>query len=351
MKNALFFLVFLTQNLFAQNLDILLIGASHDYSKNAPQDFTAIHAKIRQFKPDAFFGEYRSKEDERLLINYWCKSFNNERIERLKTKRFIAEKDLPKVIADLKEKINKNPNDWQSRVDIAHAYFLDQDVANAYFQMWYVFNNKNTPPNQAIFEYSKLVLAPTVDSLHKALKNYNNSEYHYIAFPMMTEMGFKEIYPMDCQVYDLNYSNAVDTFWTKYAVFQKDTINGYTAAFKKMEKAMYADQQKIRKTEKTDNHFTEYINTDEVGRIGLTFDYMLPEMYDATGFPKEAVLAATHWWNMRNQGMCENTVNRARALGKKRLVIVVGANHRIGMQAIFEKMPNIKVLNINQFGK
>ncbi len=351
MKKIVFVLVFFTQNVSAQNVEILLIGAMHDYSGVMPQDFSQIHNKIRQFKPDGFFGEYRSKEDERLLMNYWCKSFNNERIERLKAKRMIAENDLPKTIAALKETIAKNPNDWKARVDIAHAYFLDQDVANAYFQMWQVYNNKNLLPNQDIFEYSKLVLTPTVDSLHKAIKNYGSSEYNYIAFPMMLEFGFKEIYPMDCQIYDLNYSNAVDTFWMKYDIFKKDTVNGYTLEFKKMEKAMYAEQTKRSKREKTDNHATESINTDESGLVGLTYDYLLPSMYDAQGFPKEAILSARHWWNMRNQGMCDNTVTRARALGKKRIVIVVGANHRLGMQAIFEKMPNVKVLNINQFGQ
>ena len=236
MKNILFILILLSNTCFAQNLEILLVGALHDYSKAAPQDFSKIHGKIRQFKPDAIFGEYRSKEDERLLMDYWCKSFNNERIERLKSKRNIAEKDLPKVIADLKAKISKNPDDWKARIDIAHAYFLDQDVANAYFQMWQVFNNKKIPANDDILKYAQLVLPPTIDSLHKAIKSYNNSEYHYIAFPMMMEMGFKEVYPMDCQVYDLNYSTAVDSFWTKYEAFQKTPLTAITRRLKNWKK-------------------------------------------------------------------------------------------------------------------
>jgi Family of unknown function (DUF5694) len=351
MKNILFLFVFLTNTLLAQNIEILLVGASHNYGENSTNDFSKIHDKIRKFKPDAFFGEYRSKEDERLLMNYWCKSFNKERIARLKAKRPIAEKDLPKVITELKAKIAQNPNDWKARIDIAHAYFLDQDVANAYFQMWQVYNNKSVPPNADIFNYSKLIFPTEIDSLHKAIKNYNTSEYHYIGFPMMIEMGFKEIYPMDCQVYDMNYGNAVDTFWTAYDVFQKDTIDGYNADFKKLEKAMYAEQNKKKKLEKTDKYYTEYMNTDESGKINLTYDYMVPEMYDFKGFPKEAVLSAIHWWNMRNMGMCENTVNRAKALGVKKVVVIVGANHRMGMQAIFEKMPNVKVWNINAFGE
>jgi Family of unknown function (DUF5694) len=351
MKNILFLFVFLTNTLLAQNIEVLLIGTSHDYSKKPPQDFSKIHDKIRQFKPDAFFGEFRSKEDERLLMDYWCKSFNNERLERLQKKRPIAEKDLPKVIADLKVKITQNPNDWKARIDIAHAYFLDQDVANARFQMWQAYHDKQTPANQALFEYSKLVLAPDLDSLYKAVKSYNVSEYDYIAYPLMIAMGFKEIYPMDCQVYDLNYEVSDSIFWTRLDAFKKDTINCYTPAFKKLDEALKADYEKEKNIEKTDTHFTEFMNGEEGGRIATSYDYVLPEMYDFPNFPKAVLLSKLHWWNMRNEGMCENTVARARKMGIKRVVVLAGASHRIPMQALFEKMPNVTVWNINAFGK
>ena len=345
-------LIMLFANLsFAQNVEILIIGASHNYGENSTNDFTKIQDKIRQFNPDAFFGEYRSKEDERLLMDYWAKSGNIERLKILKAKRQITEKDLPKVIADLKAKIAKNPADWKAKIDIAHAYFLDQDVPNAYFQLWQVYNRKSASPNDEIIKYSEMVVPTEVDSLRKPIKRYFTSEYHYIGYPMMLEMGFKEIYPMDCQVYDMNYQSSVNAFWTQYEEFQKDTIEGYNADFKKLEKAMYIAQNKKNKMEKTDKYFTEYANTDEAGKIGLSFDYLVPEMYDFKGFPKEAILSAIHWWNMRNMGMCENTINRAKALGVKRVVVLVGYNHRMGMQAIFQNMRNVKVWNITDFGK
>jgi hypothetical protein len=351
MKKFTLFFILIANFSLAQNVEILLIGASHNYGENSTNDFTKIQAKIRQFKPDAFFGEYRSKEDERLLMDYWAKSGNIERLKILKAKRPIVEKDLPKVIADLKATITKNPEDWKARIDIAHAYFLDQDVSNAAFQLWQVYNRKSALPNDDIIKYAEMVVPTEVDSLHKPNKRYFSSEYHYIVYPMMLEMGFKEIYPMDCQVYDMNYQMSVNAFWTQYEEFQKDTIEGFNADFKKLERTMYAAQNKKKKIEKTDKYPTEYFNTDEAGKIGLSFDYLVPEMYDFKGFPKEAMLSAIHWWNMRNMGMCENTVTRAKALEVKRVVILVGANHRMGMQAIFEKMPNVKVWNINDFGK
>ncbi|KFC19606.1 hypothetical protein IO90_10010 [Chryseobacterium sp. FH1] len=64
---------------YAQKLDILLIGVSHNYGKYPQQDVSDIHNKIRKFNPNAFFGEFLSKEDEKNLMDYWykqeCRSF------------------------------------------------------------------------------------------------------------------------------------------------------------------------------------------------------------------------------------------------------------------------------------
>lgn len=59
----IFYLFFLISiNVKAQDLEVLLIGVSHDYSKYPAQNFSSIHQKIRKFKPDVFFGEFLSKE-------------------------------------------------------------------------------------------------------------------------------------------------------------------------------------------------------------------------------------------------------------------------------------------------
>jgi hypothetical protein len=351
MKNILLLICLMASPLMAQNIEVLLIGTSHDYSKNPPQDFSNIHQTIRAFKPDAFFGEFRSVEDEKQLMDYWCKSFNNERIARLRQLRNTPEAALPKIISDLKIKLERDPNDWKSRVDIVHAYYLNQDVANAYCQNWLIFHNKNKPIDSTAFDYLKLILEPKVTSVKQAIKQYSQSEYHYIAFPMMQEMGFKEIYPMDCQVYDLNYQVSDSLLFTKYDALKKDSINCFTTAFKKLEAEMEAGYAKDKEMDKSNTHLTEWINTDEANKLAASFDYFLPEMYDLPCFPREELRSKLHWWNMRNEGMCENTVVRARKLGVKRIVVLAGGSHRKPMQEIFQKMPNVKVWNINEFGK
>jgi dTDP-glucose pyrophosphorylase len=51
---------------------------------------------------------------------------------------------------------------------------------------------------------------------------------------------------------------------------------------------------------------------------------------------------------MRNKGMCRNVVDRSKESGIKRVVVIAGANHRRYMQEIFNKMPGVKVRNINE---
>ena len=80
MKYPFLLFFFLTFKLYAQKVEVLLIGVSHNYSKSAKQDISAIESKIRKFKPTAFFGEFLSKEDEQHLMDYWCKEENIKKV-------------------------------------------------------------------------------------------------------------------------------------------------------------------------------------------------------------------------------------------------------------------------------
>src|SRR5690606_36431842 len=72
-----------------------------------------------------------------------------------------------------------------------------------------------------------------------------------------------------------------------------------------------------------------------------------PKFYDLPGYPKEAVLEMLHWWQKRNEGICENIIRQATEKGATKVVMGVGAAHRKGMEDIFAKMPHVKVVNYN----
>ncbi|WP_153800358.1 DUF5694 domain-containing protein [Foetidibacter luteolus] len=348
MKYTLLFLLVLSINVNAQKVDILLIGASHNYSNYPDQDFSGIHAKIKKFKPSAFFGEFLSKEDERLVMDYWCKSSNVKRLEMLRANRNITADALPKTIDSLRKLALVNPKDYQLKTDLAHAYYLNQDVANGHYQFWQVFSNLQHVPNADLENYVNKLLSPHLDTTGRSMKRLKTSEYAYIAFPMMQNFNIQELLPMDCQDYDLNWSAASVAFHTKFENLIKDSTTAQIAELKAILNKREQGFEKSIRIEKKSNKVTEWLNTDEASVIMASGDFYFPELYEIKNFPKEEMLSQLHWWIMRNKGMCNNVVNRAIALGLNKVVVIAGANHRKFMQDIFEKMPNVTVRNINE---
>ncbi|MGE7776559.1 DUF5694 domain-containing protein [Chitinophaga sp. NPDC101104] len=349
MKYFILFIFFISINARAQQVDIMLIGVSHNYSKYPAQDFSGMHNKIRKFKPDAFFGEFLSKEDERLVMDYWCKQDNIKRLDMLRNNRSIAAALLPRAIDSLKKLSLSNPKDYRVKTDLAHAYYLNQDVANGHYQFWQVFNYLQQTPDAELESYVDKLLSPQLDTTGRSMKRLKTSEYAFIAFPMMQEMGMHELLPMDCQDYDLNWGASWVAFDTKFNVFKKDTAASFRKELQSGLDKISKGYEKYAHIESSSNNITEWLNTDEASAISASGDFYLPEMYGMANFPTEEMLSKIHWWIMRNKGMCENVVTRARKAGAKRVVVLAGANHRKYMQDIFNTMPDVRVRNINEF--
>lgn len=349
MKHFIFFIFFISISARAQQVDIMLIAASHNYSKYPVQDFSGIHNKIKKFEPDAFFGEFLSKEDERLVMDYWCKQDNVKRLEMLRRNRNIAAALLPKTIDSLKKLSLSRPKDYRVKVDLAHAYYLNQDVANGHYQFWQVFNELQQRPDAGLEGYVNKLLSPQLDTTGRSMKRLKTSEYALIAFPMMQETGIRELLSMDCQDYDLNWQASWVAFDAKFNVFKKDTTASFEKELKPYLVTIDNGNEKVQGIEKSSRTVTEWLNTDEASAIFASDDFYFPEMYDMKNFPKEEMLSKIHWWMMRNKGMCDNVINRARMAGAKRVVVIVGASHKKYMQDIFKTMPNVRVRNINEF--
>lgn len=327
----------------------MLIAASHNYSKYPEQDFSGIYNKIKKFEPDAFFGEFLSKEDERLVMDYWCKQDNIKRLKMLMDNRSIAIELLPKTIDSLKKLSLSKPKDYRVKTDLAHAYYLNQDVANGHYQFWQVFNSLQQRPDAELESYVNKLLSPQLDTTGRSMKRLKTSEYAVIAFPMMQEMGIHELLSMDCQDYDLNWQASWVAFDTKFNLFKKDTAASFVKMLKSNLATISSGSEKSQRIEKSSRNVTEWLNTDEASTIFASDDFYLPGMYSMKNFPKEEMLSKIHWWMMRNKGMCNNVVNRARMAGAKKVVVIVGASHKKDMQDIFKTIPNVRVRNINEF--
>lgn len=348
MKYILFLFFSIAVNASAQDIDVLLIGVSHDYSKYPKQDFSGLHNKIRKFKPDAFFGEFLSREDERLVMDYWCKQPNINRLKMLRSNHTIKDELLPHTIDSLKKLSLLKPNDYHLKTDLAHAYYLDQDVANGHYQFWQVYDFLQQKRDAALENYVGKLLSPQLDTTGRSMRRLKTSEYAFIAFPMMREFGILELLSMDCQDYDLNWQSSWVAFDTAFSLFRKHLAASAETDLKSALDSINKGFEKYKNIETTSTTMTEWLNTDEAAAISASGDFYLPVMYKMNGFPEEEMLSKIHWWIMRNEGMCHNVVNRARMTGAKKVVVIAGANHRKYMQDIFRKMPNVRVRNINE---
>lgn len=348
MRYFLLLFLFLSVQVYAQKVEILLIGVSHNYANNPPQDVAALHDKIRQFKPTVFFGEFLSKEDEENNMDYWCKAYNLKRLEQLKKNRPIPAALLPAVIDSLIASTQANPNDYRLKADLAHAYYLYQDVSNAHYQYWQVLDHVQKKPDAALERYVDGLLSPALDVAGRSITRLKTSEYALLAFPMMLELKIDSLTPMDCQDFDLNWSAAALAFYKKFEPLKKDSSYAHADILKEILERRSKGFAQYTELEKTSKDLTSWLNTDEASTILSAGDFYFPDVYNVAGFPKEEMLAQIHWWLMRNKGMCENVASRARAAQQERVVVFVGANHRKYMQDIFMTMSDVSVRNINE---
>ena len=342
------FIVFsLLVNGFSQKLEVLLIGVAHDYSKSEVQDLSNIQHKIRAFKPTAFFGEFVSPDDEVMLMDYWCKADNIKRLKNLQLSRFIPVLRLSKVIDSLKSILLKDSLNFYAKIDLAHAYYLSQDAANGHYLYWQVYDHLKRSEDDKLRRYMDSLLHPDKDVSGRSMKRLLTSEYALIAFPMMNEFKIKELLSMDCQDYDLNWTASAVAFHEKFGLFQKDTLQKDFSAAKSILNKRDRGFRKYGEMERSSKKFTEWLNTDQAAGILASGDFLFEEMYNLQNFPKQEMLSQIHWWMKRNKQMCSNVVDRARKANLKKVVVMVGANHRRFMQDIFKKMPSVSVLDLS----
>jgi hypothetical protein len=337
-----------------QDLEVLMIGASHQYNPEPKQDMSSVHAKIRAFKPDAVFGEWLSPEDEKAIKTYWNKEGVLKRLDRLKQKNNITEKDLPAIIARYEKTLDKNPDDMKNRIDLAVAYYLSYDAGNGYFQMWNVAKHlQKNLKDTLVFNYArKKFFSAAVDSLHEAINPYIDDEYDYVAHPMMVEFGMKKMYPMDSQRWDNEWSEAWgkadSVFYARLNLLKKDSLSAEGKRAREISKQVKERMDYLIKDGTQTYgmpHITEAMNGPEMTEWLFRINFYSSEYQELSIFPADLYGWMLHWWWHRNNDMCNNTIERAKANGFKKVMIVVGANHAAIMSRIFREK-GVKVVSI-----
>jgi len=202
---------------------------------------------------------------------------------------------LPKLLDSLRKLAEKQPENFYLKTDLAHAYYLDQDVSNAHYQFWQVYNHLQKHPNIKLNKYVDDLLAPELDTTGRSIKRPKTSQYALIAFPMMEELKQTTLYSMDCQDYDLNWNASWAAFDAKFNAFKNDTTSSI-----KQDLALQLDHlnngfKKYEAIEKSSEKVTEWLNSDEASNILASGDFYLTEMYSINNFPVEEMRSKIHW--------------------------------------------------------
>lgn len=353
-KIVLFLMILYTAfvDCFAQKkLEILLIGTSHNYELKVENDFDYVKKAVRRFNPDIFCTEYLSQENESksVIESYYGERFTKRR-DLLLAKNLYKENELPKIIEKNYKILSQKPNEIQIRMNLAHALYLNEDLGNAYFQVYQLMNanldDKDKEHLQKTFDIP--------DSLFRYTCRKNN-EYTNIVFPLAMEMKIDKLHGFDCQRFENPWNEAwgkSDSLFTIYEEnLNKDTNNlDNKKAIKTIAQFMkeYLEIQKKLRASYQEGIQNKFANSKEFDDLAEWGDFLRDDIYQLKGFPVEAYQEKRKYWQLRNEQMVLNTLKLAKKNKADKVAIFVGASHRRILKAMFEKNPNVTLKTIDQ---
>jgi hypothetical protein len=329
-----------------QPLEILLIGASHNYGKTLVEQFDYPLNKALAFRPDAVFSEDLSPEDYDALTDHWNKAAVEKRLAYIKQHTYADPNNPDQFIQQTYQRLREQPALHQERIKLARALYLKHDFGNARYQLYRLDQARPTFSNEDHVTYRSLLGEP--DSLYRS----RSSEYHNIFFPLLDKLNQDQILPMDSQQYDLPWQAAWDSLSVKLersVAAEKDTNSANYQVWKSFlnwQKSFYAREKLIHQAGQTTRHSNTDLFNARVDSINFGGDLLLKQL---KGFPAQEAAHMRHYWQLRNGAMCRSIVNRARAVGARRVVVGVGSAHRKTMIDILRTMPNVTVYTLNEY--
>jgi len=334
---------------YAQDqIEIVIVGSSHDNSKST-QNFQAVIDKLKNFKPDMVFGEYLPAEDyAKLEDDNWAKKGFRTKVNYIEKLNPLPVKNSSALIRKSQKALLSFPYYHKTRMNLAVQYAKTWDRGNFDYQV-YVLENYMKPGfgKEEKASYDKMI--GSTDSLKKLNIIRPGSEYSKIYFPLIYQLGQNQIYNMDCQAYDKPWGEAWGKTDSLYKIMAKtakaDSLSAEAKTLNAINKYWSYSEEEEKKLS-----IDEYagMNTAKYGELIEAWNfYGGRKFYGYAGFPTEAVKEMVAQWVLRNEGMCKNIIQQAKEKKAKRVVIGVGAAHRVWMEEILAKNPDVKIINYN----
>lgn len=333
-----------------QPLEVVIVASSH-YNGSKPAEYRPVIEKLKAYRPDMVFGEYLTAADARQLApDQQMAQPYQRRLKYLQRRELTTAPLTAKQAAAAQRRLRKTPALVRTRIDLARYYALTADRANAEYQLYLLEEPLKAQLTAADRTYYTQAFGSS-DSLRKAKLVRPLSEYHTIIFPLLHELGQPQLAGMDCQRYDEPWNNASGEAYTQYLALQQafkaDSTTVLAGTFRRIDAAKTAYFAYLRAAP-NDAEGYHLMNAPVYEKLDAALNFFGGEaLYGAPGFPTEAVKNMKVQWLLRNQGMCENVVRRAREQGARRVLVAVGASHGQAMREILTQMPQVRVLTYN----
>ncbi len=328
-------------------LEVLLVGTSH-YNGESDASYRPIIDKLKAYQPDLVIGEYLGPADARQLPATQGEARPYQRSLRYLQRREMQAPPLSaKAAAAVRRQLRRNPQLHQQRIDLARYYAYNYDRANAEYQLYLLEETYKDRLSAADQAYYRQAFGPA-DSVRKVLKMVRPlTEYHRIFFPLLQELGQDQLYSMDCQRYGQEFSQASSQTYGQFLALQKafkaDSTTEQATTFRRMTAAKTAYFTYLDAAATSEEAY-RIMNAPAFGKLNDDLNFYGDEaLYGAPGFPTAAVQAMKTQWELRNQGMCDNIVRRAREQKAHRVVVAVGSAHTMIMRRMLAAMPNVRI--------
>ncbi|RAJ08195.1 hypothetical protein LX64_00842 [Chitinophaga skermanii] len=341
-------ILFVLQTSAQQKIEILFVGAAH-VNPPAPAYYNKLVTKIATFKPAMVFGEFLSPADLSKL------SAGNYGYDRdLPRIQYIAARNPTPVITSAAQAkkyhdmLQADPTKHMLRSDLAVYYLLQGDFANGMYQVFRLYTVDSTSLTTAEKAYIAKCFGERSEVVRKGLLE-KKSEYYNVFYPLIQTTNLNYMHAMDCQTNDGTWAKAWRKMDSAFQVLQQkakaDTSSAEAHTLALIDKYMSY-------TEAEGQQFAtqpyESMNTDRYKTLDAAMNFYGGQAFlGFPGYPTQELKAMTIPWIARNEGMCTNILQQARAAKAGRIVIAVGASHVKIMEEMLQREPGVKLVNLN----
>lgn len=332
-----------------EKIQIVVLGTSHyNEAKDSVEQRKVIN-NLKAFQPDMIFGEF-VKPDEYLQLEpeSYRRKVNDTTFAYFHRRIGITKHPQQKIEKGLRA-LSGFSNLHSVRMELAAHYLQAYDLANAQYQLFILENYKKNHFGREENETYTRLFGNRDTLLEHGLYN-ETSEYHTILFPLMYENAIPSIYSMDCQTYDVDWSNA----W-RIVAYCWHYINRIAKMDPQSEEAKIVakiNEEKQRLYDESDSLGLEgyaYLNSiynaedsDIVNFYGGGKLFGFSENY-----PEKEVKEMMKYWRLRNEGMARNILEQARAKGAKRVVAAAGSAHQKWIADLLAEAPDVEIVPYN----